>query len=221
MNFHIFIPARGGSKRFPGKNLHSLANLPLISHSIIYALKSFPPDKIWVNSDDDNILDEAIKYQVRHIKRPIEFAEDETPTSAVSAFQVKEMEKMGIACDALILLQPTNPLRPPGLIEESINAFLSSKRESLATFSKFHKKVGTILNNEFTPTNYIPGQRMQDKNPEYFENGLLYITKVEVLKKKIIITDDVFPFIINDVFCDVDIDEPKDILYAEFLINNF
>jgi len=218
LEYHVFIPARGGSKRFPGKNLHYLGDIPLISHSIIYALQTFSPDRIWVNSDDDTILDEGKKLGVQTVKRPQELAGDLTPTAEVSEFQVRELEKLGIPCDALILLQPTNPLRPENLLRNSIEVFDNCERESLATFSLLNKKIGVVRNDCFYPTNYTPGQRMQDKSLEYFENGSIYITRVEAIKRKVIITEDVYPLIVEDVSCHLDIDEPDDMLYAEFLL---
>lgn len=222
LEYQVFIPARAGSKRFPGKNLQILGNIPLISHSINYALNFFSSEKIWVNSDDEVILKLATEMGVQNIKRPKELAGDYTPTADVSAFQLREFEKLGVPCDAMILLQPTNPLRPENLLDEAIALFEESDRESLATFSLLNKKIGSINKNYFQPKNYTPGQRMQDLEPEYFENGLLYITKPQAIRKKTIITDDVFPFVIKDDFCHVDIDNPQDILFAEFLlkINN-
>ncbi|MDQ6763477.1 MAG: acylneuraminate cytidylyltransferase family protein, partial [Bacteroidota bacterium] len=66
----------------------------------------------------------------------------------------------------------------------------------------------------------LPGQRMQDIDPDYYENGLIYITNTKSIKKKEIITEDVFPLIIEGVETLVDIDEHDDILFAEFLIKN-
>lgn len=221
MTYQILIPARSGSKRFPGKNLYPLGGLPLISHTIKFALKSFKCEKIWVNSDDNHILDEAKKMGVNFTKRPLDLADDLTPTSEVCKFQIKEFDRLGIKCDALILLQATSPFRSDGLIEKCISIFEKNNRDSLATFSVFKKKIGDINNNYFYPINYIPGQRSQDKKNEYFENGQLYITKVEVLRNNKILTEKVFPFIVNDIFSQVDIDYPEDILWAEFILNNF
>ncbi len=221
MEYQVFIPARGGSKRFPDKNIQILGNLSLVGHSIAYALKSFPANRIWVNSDDERILNEAKEIGVQTIKRPAELADDVTPTAYVSEFQISEFERLGIPCDAIILLQPTNPLRPAGLIEEAISKFALVSRQSLATFTPLNKKFGTIKGSYFHPTNYFPGQRMQDLEKEYFENGLLYITRAESIKKKVIITEDVFPLIVEHIFSQLDIDLPEDLVFAEFLLRNF
>jgi CMP-N-acetylneuraminic acid synthetase len=221
MIYQILIPARSGSKRFPGKNLYPLGGLPLIAHTIKFALKSFDCDKIWVNSDDNNILEEAKKMGVCLTKRPIHLADDLTPTSEVCKFQINEFDRLGIKCDALILLQVTSPFRPDGLIEKCTSIFEKNNRDSLATFSVINKKIGEINSNFYNPINYVPGQRSQDKKNEYFENGLLYITKVKALKMNHILTENVFPFIVDDISSQVDIDYPEDMLWAEFVLNNF
>jgi CMP-N-acetylneuraminic acid synthetase len=84
-----------------------------------------------------------------------------------------------------------------------------------------NKKIGEINSNFYNPINYVPGQRSQDKKNEYFENGLLYITKVKALKMNHILTENVFPFIVDDISSQVDIDYPEDMLWAEFVLNNF
>lgn len=219
MNYQILIPARGGSKRFPGKNLYPLGGLPLIAYTIEFALKSFKSDTIWVNSDDLNILNEAKKRGINFTKRPLHLADDQTPTSEVCKFQISEFERLGIKCDALIILQVTSPFRPCGLIKKCISVFEESGRDSLFTVTECNKKIGVIDNNFYFPSNYIPGQRSQDKKSEYFENGLLYITKADAVKKHLILTENVYPYIVNDISCFVDIDYPEDILWAEFVLN--
>jgi CMP-N-acetylneuraminic acid synthetase len=220
MNYHILIPARGGSKRFPGKNLYPLGGLPLILHTINFSLDYFSHDKIWVNSDDEKILDEAKKMGVNYTNRPNHLAQDSTPTSEVCKFQINEFERLGIKCDALIILQATSPFRPKDLLSKCIDLFEKNNRDSLLTVTEFKKKIGTIKNNYYSPINYIPGQRSQDKTREYFENGLLYISKIHLLKKNVIISDDVFPYIVNDFSSHIDIDYQEDILLAEFILNN-
>jgi len=218
LQYQVLIPARGGSKRFPKKNIIDLAGLPLIEHSINYALQLFPEKNIWVNSDDDEILNLVKKYDINIVKRPNTLADDFTPTLDVCKFQVNEFRLKAILCDALILLQPTNPLRPKNLLYEAISKFELSNRNSLATFTSFNRKLGQIRSNYFYPSNYKPGQRMQDIQSDYFENGLLYISKVESIKKGYIITEDVLPYIVDNIYAHVDIDLPDDLLFAEFLL---
>jgi CMP-N-acetylneuraminic acid synthetase len=218
LEFQIVIPARGGSKRFPGKNTYPLGGIPLIGHSILYSLNFFPKEKIWVNTDDSDIAAIAAGYDVNITLRPDELGSDNATSADVLHFQMQEFINNNVPCDAIILLQVTNPLRPLALLETGIQLFQLHGRESLATFSILNKKTGKIISNNFVPGNYQPGQRMQDKDDEFFENGLLYITKCTSILKKIIITQDVYPMVIDAAECLVDIDEPEDILFAEFLL---
>jgi CMP-N-acetylneuraminic acid synthetase len=218
LQYQVLIPARGGSKRFPGKNIVDLASIPLIEHSVNYALQVFPKKNIWVNSDDDEILNLVKKYDINIVKRPDNLADDFTPIVEVCQFQVNEFRLQSVLCDALILLQPTNPLRPKDLLYNAISEFELFNRNSLATFTSLNRKLGHIRNNYFYPSNYNPGQRMQDIQSDYFENGLLYISRVESIEKGHIITEDVLPYIVDDIYAHVDIDLPDDLLFAEFLL---
>ena len=220
MNYQVIIPARGGSKRFPKKNIHLLNGVPLIAHSILFALKTFDKTNIWVNTDDEEIALISKKYGVNITIRPIDLGSDIASTADVLYFQNIFFNANNIPCDAMILLQATNPIRPQNLIYSAISEFEKSNRNSLASFSTLNRKFGKINNFFFTPTNYKPGQRMQHIEPDYFENGLIYITNIASIQQKEIITSDVFPLLIDSEESLVDIDEPKDMLFAEFLLKN-
>ena len=87
------------------------------------------------------------------------------------------------------------------------------------TVSQNHKKFGKITNNKFIPFNYQIGQRSQDLDPLYYENGLLYISKSKVILDNKILSEDAFPYVVNHLFSSVDIDTQDDFDYAEYLIN--
>ena len=218
MVYKIIIPARANSKRLPGKNMKILGDKPLIQHSIDFALNHFSSDSIWVNSDDQNILDFAKKKGVKTLLRPNNLATDFTSTVDVLKFQVNYFKKQNIACDAIILLQPTNPFREDNLIKEALEKFQQSKRNSLATFSISEKKLGLIEEGVFKPTNYVPGQRSQDLEKTYFENGLLYITKCKSILSGKILTEDLYPLICYSIESTVDIDYIEDFIFAESLL---
>ncbi len=218
MNYQIIIPARGGSKRFPKKNIHLLNGVPLVAHSILFALKTFDKTKIWVNTDDNEIALVAEKYGVNITWRPLKLGSDTASTADVMFFQSTFFMNNNIPCDAMILLQATNPIRPSNLIQKAIFEFENCNRNSLASFSCLNRKFGKIKSSFFFPTNYLPGQRMQDIETDYFENGLIYITNIASIQQKEIITSDVFPLLINGEESLVDIDEPKDMVFAEFLL---
>ncbi len=218
--YKIIIPARGGSKRFPRKNIFPLNGSPLIAYSIKYALKYFSSENIWVNTDDEEIKEIAEKFGVNVFVRSDKNGSDEASTADVLKEHSECFLKEGILFDAIILLQVTNPLRSPDLMQSAIIQFENSNRQSLATYSKLNKKYGSILHDYFIPGNYSFGMRMQDIAPQYFENGLLYIIRKDAVLRGEVITTDTSPLIVDDIGASVDIDELNDIYFAEFLLKH-
>jgi N-acylneuraminate cytidylyltransferase len=119
--------------------------------------------------------------------------------------------------DHLILLQATNPLRPQELLKDAFEVYQKGDYDSLFTVSRNHQKLGKIVDDKFCPFNYAIGQRSQDLEPLYFENGLLYISKVSLILDNIIISENAFPLEVNHIFATVDIDTQDDLDYAEYL----
>ena len=218
MKYQVIIPARANSKRLRGKNMKILGNKPLIQYSIDFALNHFSEETVWVNSDDLQIIEFAKQKGIKTLLRPDELATDYSSTVDVLKHHVNYFKEQNIACDAIILLQPTNPFREDSLLKEAISSFQKAERNSLATFSVSEKKLGIIENDFFKPTNYVPGQRSQDLEKSYFENGLLYITKCDSILEGKVITEDVYPIICNTLEAKVDIDYLEDFLFAESLL---
>jgi N-acylneuraminate cytidylyltransferase len=213
------IPARGGSKRLPNKNTLLLDGIPLIAHSIIYALNNKTIiDAVFVSTDDEKIKEIAIKYGAKVIDRPNELSGDLEPTVSALKHCLESINDSSI--ENVILLQPTNPLRPENLLREAYQVYIENCYDSLFTVTRNNQKFGKIKNNKFVPFNYEIGQRSQDLEPLFFENGLLYITNSKSIKKGEIISKNAFPFIINHIFAQVDIDTQEDFDYAEYLYNN-
>ncbi|MEG1692357.1 MAG: acylneuraminate cytidylyltransferase family protein [Bacteroidales bacterium] len=213
------IPARGGSKRFPDKNIYHLDNKPLIAHSIEYAFRCEKISHIYVTSDSESILDIASKYLATPLKRPDELSGDYISTAAVLEFVAKDLQEQGMDFDYVVLLQPTNPLRPANLLSDAISLIDSNHYDSLMSVSVSNKKLGKIINNQFIPWNYYLGQRSQDMEPLYYENGLLYISKKELLLQGRIIGDNMYPLVVSHIFGEIDIDTIEDMRYAEYLIS--
>lgn len=209
------IPARGGSKRLPQKNIKLLGEIPLLAHSILYAKANKEIiDDVYVSTNDDEIKKIALEFGAKVISRPESISGDLEPT--VSALK-NVLEQIADEVENVILLQATNPLRPQNLLKEAFEIFQKEKYNSLFTVSKNHQKFGKIINKKFIPFNYEIGQRSQDLEPLFFENGLLYITKAVLIMKNIIIDENAFPFKIDSIFAGVDIDTQEDFDYAEYL----
>jgi CMP-N-acetylneuraminic acid synthetase len=216
MSTIAIIPARGGSKRIPEKNIQLFGGIPLLVHSIQYALaNSEIIDAVYVSTDDSTIKKIALEYGVKVIDRPQNISGDFEPT--VSALK-HVLESIESDVENVILLQPTNPLRPENLLKEAFEVYQKGNNDSLFTVTRNHQKLGKIIENKFQPFNYSIGQRSQDLEPLFFENGLLYIAKASLILEDIIISKNAFPFEVNHIFANVDIDTPEDLEYAEYLI---
>jgi len=212
------IPARGGSKRLPEKNTKLLGNIPLLAHSILYAKQnSAIIDEIYVSTNDDKIKKIALEYGAKVIDRPESLSGDLEPTVTALKHVLESIEK---EIENVILLQATNPLRPENLLKDAFDLYLKGNHDSLFTVSRNHQKFGKINEGKFVPFNYEIGQRSQDLEPLFFENGLLYITKSEKILNDIIISKDALPFEINHTFASVDIDTQEDFDYAQYLYKN-
>ena len=209
------IPARGNSERLPNKNLLPLANKPLIAHSIDFA-KQNGIEKIIVSTDSEKIADTASKYGAEVIIRPKELATSTSPTIETLKHVV---DKLNRVTRQIVLLQPTNPLRPQNLLKNCLKDFFDGSYDSLMTVTRNHQKFGKIIDEKFVPFNYALGQRSQDLEPLFFENGLIYITKTELIKQGKILGENNCPFIVNHPFALVDIDTQEDFDYAEYLYN--
>ena len=211
------IPARGGSKRLPNKNSLFLGGIPLIVHSILYAQEnSAIIDDIYVSTNDETIKKIALQYGAKVIDRPESLSGDFEPT--VSALKYV-LESLDFEVENVILLQATNPLREENLLEEAFKIYQEQNCDGLFTVSRNHQKLGIIEDNKFIPINYKIGQRSQDLEPLYFENGLLYISKAKLIKEDMIISESAFPYEVNSIFANIDIDTQEDLDYAEYLFN--
>ncbi|SCY39873.1 acylneuraminate cytidylyltransferase family protein [Flavobacterium caeni] len=213
------IPARGGSKRLPGKNVKPLDGSPLIAHSIQYA-KANPSliSEIYVSTDYRQIAETAIRHGAKVIPRPEALSGDHEPTVTVLGHVLDTIQTQ--ATD-VALLQPSNPLRPKKLFEEAFVCCHECGKDSLFTVGRNHDKLGEIEGDMVVQFNYEPGQRSQDLAPLYFEDGLSYISRSRRILDGMIMGSDAIPFVVEHPFGRVDIDTADDFAYAAFLLKIF
>ena len=221
MKFVTIIPARGGSKRFPGKNVHPLAEKPLICHSIDYSLNCKSINRTYVSTDADDIKMISQTYGAEIIDRPAEYAGDFATTASALKHAVQYLIDNGVEFDYVVLLQPTNPLRPKNLLDTAIGIIETNMYDSLFTISLIEKKLGKVINDKYIPWNYKYGQRSQDLDPLYYENGLLYITHKNLLLQEIIESPQAYPLVVNHQYGEVDIDTIQDFRYAEYVLKHY
>ena len=213
------IPARGNSKRLPGKNLLYLGGKTLLEHSIDFALANTGIiDRVVVSTDSIDIKRVALAAKIEVIDRPAELATDTTSTIDV----LKHVqETIGAEYKDIIVLQPTNPLRPADLLKDAFERYVRGNFDSLMTVSPEIRKLGKIIDQKFVPFNYSIGQRSQDMDPLYFENGLLYISKADQIHKGFIMGEKNLPFLVEHPFAKVDIDVKDDLEYARYIYNKY
>ncbi len=187
------IPARGGSKRLPGKNIKPLLGKPLIAWTIEQALASTSLDRIVVSTDSAQIAAVAQQYPgVSVMMRPPALAADEATVMDTVAHTLDALMAKGEAFDLLGLMEPTSPLRANGDIDNAIALLAdhADKAESVVSFGKvvlehplMAKRVGEDgLIRPFIETD-VKFARMQDIPQEAFiPYGVIYLSKVESLK---------------------------------------
>ena len=127
--FLAIIPARGGSKRLPRKNVLDLCGKPLIAYTIEAALKSKYIDKVIVSSDDEEILNISSNFGADIIKRPIDLANDTATTIDAIKHTIDNFENY----DYIVLLQPTSPLRNEKHIDEAIELLEKKKADAVVS----------------------------------------------------------------------------------------
>lgn len=218
MKFIVVIPARGGSKRLPRKNVLPLAGKPLICHSIEYALLDFGPEDVYVSTDSAEISQVAGAYGVNVVRRPEALSGDLTPTGDVLRHVSETLGGNGTPYDYMVLLQCTSPLRPRGMLRDAVEALSASGRKSLVGVTPWCRKLGRMEGGRFVPWNYRFGQRSQDMAPLYYEDGLVYITHRSLVEEGKVIDGDAYPFVVDHPYARVDIDTLQDFEYAEYVI---
>lgn len=216
--FLAVIPARGGSKRVPRKNVLDLAGKPLIAWSIEAGLKSKYIDKVIVTSDDDEILDIANKFGSDTIKRPDSLASD----TATSIDAVKHTIQNTPAYDYIVLLQPTSPLRTAHHIDEAIERLEYKNADAIVSVCEMgHSPLWSNTlpkdgNMEGFLRDEIKNIRSQDLPIYYRLNGAIYIVKTDRLmaENTFIINENIFSYVMDDT-SSVDIDNELDFKLAK------
>lgn len=179
------IPARGGSKGVPRKNIRYLMNKPLIAHSILDAIESRYIDKVYVSTDDLEIAKVSRQYGAEVIERPFELASDTASSEAALSHALSEIEELGIILDYIVFIQCTSPIRTGEDIDQAIEQIKSEDSDSLLSVAPSHRFLWEKENGIAKSINYDYRQRprRQDMNPQYVETGSIYIFKPWVIKK--------------------------------------
>lgn len=225
MRVLAIIPARGGSKGVPGKNIKLLGGKPLIAHAIECAKKCNKVTKTIVSTDADEILNIALNFEAEVIKRHASLAQD---TSNVVTAVAEVYQKLEEEFDLIVLLQPTSPLRTSRDLENIITMF--EKDEfidgviSVVPLEDYHpaRMYNLDKNNKLIPfVNEGESKRRQDLEPVYFRNGCFYAVRVKAfLKEKSFMVENKKAYVM-DVNWLVNIDSFRDFKIAEMLYEDW
>jgi len=218
------IPARGGSKGLPRKNIVDLAGKPLIAWTIEASLKSKYITKTVVSSDDEEILDIAQEFGAEIIKRPSDLALDQSPSESVVRHALSELQSREEEFDLLTLLQPTSPLRTSKHIDHGFEIILNSNCSSVISVCELNNKILKAFQEnkygflEGAISNKHPFLRRQDLPRVYLPNGAIYIIKINMFNKNgNFYTDKIAKFVMSDIDS-LDIDTMDDIKIARSCI---
>lgn len=184
------IPARGGSKGLPGKNIKHLINKPLIAWSIEQGMGSKYVNEVIVSTDSEEIADIARQYGARvPFLRPSHLAQDTSSTKDVLIHLIEELEKKGEFYDYLLLLEPTSPLRETSDIDASIEILVNTQgARSIVGVSRVEGQHPvfciTLTENGFLESkNQFATFRRQDIDELYFYEGSIYLSEIQAYKE--------------------------------------
>lgn len=221
----VVIPARGGSKGIPHKNIKPLNGKPLICYSIDAARQFTTDEHICVTTDDDEIIKVVEDYGLRvPFKRPDELATDHCGSNEVIQHAYHFYAKQGVQYDAIILLQPTSPFRKVEFLKEAValyddtidmvtsvklsscNPYYDGFEENEEGLLRISKGDGTIERRQDAPSVWQQNGSIYVINPKsLMEKGMAHFTRIR-------------KYAMSELYS-VDIDNPFDWKVAELVIN--
>ena len=212
--FLAIIPARGGSKRLPNKNILDFNGKPLIAYSIEAGIESQYIDKVLVSSDSDRIIATSKEFAAETVKRPESLATDTATTFDVIEHAIQSLPDR---YEYTILLQPTSPLRTTNHIDEAIKLLEKKKADAVISVCKMEhsplwaNRLDENLSMEKFFRDDLYKKRSQELDIYYRLNGAIYIARTDRLLEErcFFLKDNIFAYIM-DKRSSIDIDEKID-----------
>ena len=229
MKILALIPARGGSKGVPGKNIKLLNGKPLLAYTAEVALKSKYLNEVIISTEDEQIIEVAKNLGIKvPFIRPMELAQDTTPTIDVIIHTLQWYENQNISFDAVCLLQVTSPFRTIEFLNKAIEKFIEKDSDSLISVQKVPHEYNphwTFEVNSDGNLKIATGEpeiikRRQELPIVYHRDGSIYITKTKVLLQNKSLYGNTITFIESDAESHVNIDTIEDWVKAEVIIKD-
>lgn len=228
MRITALVPARGGSKGIPKKNLVRLNGKPLIQYTIEAARASMYVDDIFISSDDPEIIGfcESLGVQVPY-RRPEALATDTTSMVEMVLHALDWMRNSGQGLpDCLLLLQPTSPLRTARHIDEAVELFRSAGKESLMSVHEMTEHPFECVRMKENGWEFLAGQGAHTRRQDYMENfyfinGAIYLATPEfVERERAFFREGESALYFMEASAGVDIDDLSDLRLAEFYLRD-
>lgn len=219
------IPARGGSKEVPGKNLKELAGKPLLAWTLEETSKVSAIEEIIVSTDDERIAEVALKYgaSVPFI-RPAKFAQDNVHAIHVVLHLISWLEEhKRTSPEAIAMLLPTSPLRRSWHVEKALALFAEDPERPVVSVYRCLTPLISLRwidNDKLLPVqrNIQPNTQRQNIKPVYGVNGSIYVASPQKLKlEKTFHTEDARPFVMDRLHS-LDINSHDDFAMAEHFL---
>ncbi|MEM9896684.1 MAG: acylneuraminate cytidylyltransferase family protein [Bacteroidota bacterium] len=185
MKIVSIIPARGGSKTLPRKNVKLLESKPLIAHTIGNSLEAKLVDQTYVSTDDSEISSVAVQYGAKIINRPPKLAIDTASSESALVHALRVIEEQEEQPDLIVFLQCTSPIRTGQDVDNAIRKLQAEGADSLVSVSPSHRFLWEEVEGVAKSINYDYRNRprRQDMNSQYVENGSIYVCKPWVLNE--------------------------------------
>ena len=224
-NVLAIVPARGGSKRIPRKNIHPLAGRPLIAITIQCALSALRVGRVVVSTDDEEIAAVARSAGAEvPFLRPPELAGDKITMAPVLLHLIDHLHDAD-RYSLIAVLQPTSPLRKPQDIDAAVDFLETGEFDSVDSYHRASHPVEWLCRIDQSgviqpifPDAYYSEVQGQDCPPSYMPNGAIFVIKRDVLISRQTLVGKRHGGFIMPEERSVDIDEPLDLLWAEFLV---
>lgn len=218
MKVLAIIPARGGSKGIPKKNIRLLSGKPLISYSILNALSCNIIDDVFVSTDSTEIADVAKNYGAETIERADGLSEDKVTLDPVIYDAVLRIEKLkGYTYDYVITMQPTSPLLKPQSLSTAFNEMLEKSFDCMISVVNKPHLARKLQEGKLEPA-YSERLNRQELPPNYLETGAFVISKRSLLTPETRMAGALSVFPITDDE-GIDIDDKNDWILSETLLN--